>query len=134
VTDVPVGVIRIARVYDADDGRVAPRFLVDRVWPRGVRRADLRLTAWLPDVGPSSGLRTWFHHEPERWDAFQRRYWAELEEQPETWRVLRDAADAGDVTLLYGARDAEHNNAVALRAFLERSVHRSPAGGPTGRP
>jgi uncharacterized protein YeaO (DUF488 family) len=126
--------IGIARVYEPDDGRAGPRFLVDRVWPRGVRRADLRLTAWLPEVAPSSGLRTWFSHEPDRWETFQRRYWAELTERPETWRVLRDAADAGDVTLLYGARDPEHNNAVALRAFLERALHGSPAGGPTDRP
>jgi uncharacterized protein YeaO (DUF488 family) len=116
-----VGLIRLARVRDPDDGGAEPRFLVDRVWPRGVPRDALRLTDWLPEVGPSHDLRTWFGHRPERWDEFRRRYAAELADHPEHWRVLSEAVAAGDVTLLYGSRDAEHNNAVALRAFLENA-------------
>jgi uncharacterized protein YeaO (DUF488 family) len=112
-----MGVITLARVYDDGVGR-GPRFLVERLWPRGVRRADLHLSDWLPDVGPSSELRRWFGHEPLRWEEFRRRYFDELERHPEAWRPLRDAAAAGDITLLYSSRDVEHNNAVALREFL----------------
>jgi uncharacterized protein YeaO (DUF488 family) len=92
---------------------------VDRLWPRGVRKDALRLTDWLPEVAPSHELRRWFGHRPQRWEEFRRRYVAELEGHPEHWRVLADAVAAGDVTLLYDARDVEHNNAVVLRTFLE---------------
>jgi len=113
-----VGEVTLARVYDPDDKRAAPRFLVERLWPRGVRRDALRMTGWLPDVAPSTGLRTWFAHQPERWGEFRHRYWAELAADPQTWRVLGDAVAAGDVVLLYSSRDVEHNNAVAFRDFL----------------
>jgi uncharacterized protein YeaO (DUF488 family) len=113
-----MGVIRLARVRDPDDAGAAPRFLVERLWPRGVRRAELRMSDWLQDVGPSHELRKWFGHDPDRWDEFRRRYAAELDAHPQAWAVLRDAAAAGDVTLLYSSRDAEHNNAVALREYL----------------
>ena len=129
-----MGVIELARVYAPDDGRDVPRFLVDRLWPRGVRRDELRLTDWLPEVGPSSRLRTWFSHQPDRWETFRRRYWAELEAHPEHWRALWDAAAAGDITLLFSSRDVEHNNAVALREFLLESVHGSRAPGPGDQP
>jgi uncharacterized protein YeaO (DUF488 family) len=112
-----MGVISVVRVYDDDPGD-APRFLVERLWPRGVRRSTLRLSGWLPDVAPSTELRTWFGHDPRRWEEFQRRYAAELDAHPETWQRLRDAAAGGDVTLLYSSRDAEHNNVVALRDYL----------------
>jgi uncharacterized protein YeaO (DUF488 family) len=109
--------IAIARVYDEElpPGR---RFLVDRVWPRGVRKADLEPMTWLKDAAPSAELRRWFGHDPERWDEFRRRYAAELEAAPEGWRPLVDAAREGDVVLLFGAKDAEHSNAVALRDHL----------------
>jgi uncharacterized protein YeaO (DUF488 family) len=113
-----MGVIALARVYD-DEGAVSePRFLVERLWPRGIRRVDLRLTDWLPDVGPSTELRRWFGHDPVKWAEFQRRYSDELDQHPEAWQPLRDAAHAGDITLLYSSRDTEHNNAVALREYL----------------
>jgi uncharacterized protein YeaO (DUF488 family) len=113
-----MGVITLARVYDHVSAGDRPRFLVERLWPRGVRRADLQLDDWLKDVGPSTELRRWFGHEPEKWDEFRRRYFAELDSRPEAWEPLRDAADAGDITLLYSSHDAEHNNAVALREYL----------------
>jgi uncharacterized protein YeaO (DUF488 family) len=113
-----MGVITLARVYDHASAGGRPRFLVERLWPRGVRRADLQLDDWVKDVGPSTELRRWFGHEPEKWDEFRRRYFAELDSRPEAWEPLRDAADAGDITLLYSSHDAEHNNAVALREYL----------------
>jgi uncharacterized protein YeaO (DUF488 family) len=113
-----MGVITLARVYDQPEAGDRPRFLVERLWPRGVRRGALRRSEWLPDVGPSHELRKWFGHDPQRWDDFRRRYFAELDRHPEAWQPLRDAAADGDITLLYSSRDAEHNNAVALREYL----------------
>ncbi len=122
-----MGVIRLARVQDHAGGGDQPAFLVDRLWPRGVRRDALGRVEWLPQVGPSSELRWWFGHRPERWAEFQRRYVAELDAHPERWRPLLDAASAGDITLLYSSRDVEHNNAVALRAYLA-AVARADSG------
>jgi uncharacterized protein YeaO (DUF488 family) len=113
-----VELIALSRVYDPDDGSDRPRFLVERLWPRGVRRDALRLTDWLPDVAPSHDLRMWFHHDPQRWEEFRRRYRAELDEHPGDWRPLAEAAAGGGVTLLYSARDVEHNSAVVLREHL----------------
>jgi uncharacterized protein YeaO (DUF488 family) len=111
--------VRLARVHDPDALRgPGPRFLVERLWPRGVRRADLPLDGWLRDVAPSTELRRWFGHDPARWDEFRRRYLAELAAAPEACRPLLDAARAGQVTLLYSARDREHNSAVVLREHL----------------
>lgn len=116
------GDIQIKRAYadpSADDGR---RFLVDRVWPRGRSREVLELEAWLREVAPSDPLRTWFGHDPGRWEAFRARYFGELESRPGSWEPLARAAERGRVTLVYGARDTERNNAAALRDFLlERS-------------
>ena len=112
-----MGVITLARVYEHEPVG-GPRFLVERLWPRGVRRADLHLSDWLRDVGPSTSLRRWFDHDPSKWDDFRRRYFDELDRHPEAWHPLRDAAAAGDITLLYSSRDVEHNNAVALREYL----------------
>ncbi len=111
--------IHVHRVYDPDPppGR---RFLVDRLWPRGVRRQALGLEAWLREAAPSDELRRRFGHDPGRWAAFRQRYFQELESRPEAWAPLLEAAREGDIVLLYAARDREHNNAVALREFLER--------------
>jgi uncharacterized protein YeaO (DUF488 family) len=113
-----MAVIHLARVYDEDGPDDSPRFLVERLWSRGVRRADLRFSEWLKDAAPSHELRRWFGHDPDKWDEFRRRYFAELDGHPEAWRPLADATAAGDVTLLYSSRDGEHNNAVALREYL----------------
>jgi uncharacterized protein YeaO (DUF488 family) len=118
VAEHPVGVIGLARVHDGGDLGGRSGFLVDRLWPRGLPRAALGSGTWLPDVGPSHELRKWFGHEPQRWDEFRTRYFAELDRNPQTWQPLRDAVATGDVTLLYSARDTEHNNAVALREYL----------------
>lgn len=113
-----MGTIRLARVYDHGTPPEGARFLVERLWPRGIRRDDLACTTWLPDVAPSTELRRWFGHDPERWDEFRRRYIAELDAAPESWRPLAEAARTGTVVLLYSARDTEHNNAVALRDYV----------------
>lgn len=111
--------IRVKRVYEPAASRDGARFLVDRLWPRGVRKEGLRLTGWLKEIAPSAGLRNWFGHDPERWNEFRRRYGSELDRHPEAWRPLLDAAQKGTVTLLFAARDQEHNNAVALKSYLE---------------
>jgi uncharacterized protein YeaO (DUF488 family) len=123
-----LGMITPVRVYDDERGGGRARFLVERLWPRGVRRADLRLDDWLRDVAPSPELRRWFGHDPSKWAEFRRRYFDELDRHPEAWRPLRDAAAAGDITLLYSSRDLEHNNAVALAEYL---VARLESDGPT---
>ncbi|MGE5589276.1 MAG: DUF488 domain-containing protein [Bacillota bacterium] len=111
--------IRVKRVYeppDADDGL---RFLVERLWPRGMSKDALALTAWLRDVSPSPALRRWYGHDPERWDEFQRRYRAELEAEPDAWGPLLKDCRQGNVTLLYSARDTQRNSALLLKEFLE---------------
>lgn len=107
------------RVYELSSPLKKPHFLVDRIWPRGIKKEDLDLTAWSQEVAPSNELRKWFNHEPEKWDTFQRRYFAELDDNPESWEPILKAADRGAIVLLYGAKDKEHNQAVALKAYLE---------------
>jgi uncharacterized protein YeaO (DUF488 family) len=114
--------INLKRAYDPpaeDDGC---RVLVDRVWPRGVTKGELKIEAWLKDLAPSTELRKWFGHDPERWDDFKERYARELERHPDMLEQLVEKAKAGRVTLVFGARDTEHNNAVALREQLERRL------------
>ena len=112
--------IQLRRVYDPPTREDGARLLVDRLWPRGVKKEKLKLTGWLKEVAPSNSLRAWFNHEPAKWEEFQRRYFAQLEKNPMAWRPLLEAVRNGKVTLLFGARDSQHNNAVALKAFLER--------------
>lgn len=112
--------IRLARVYDEIDGpHDTARLLVDRLWPRGIAKADLTLDGWLRDLAPSTGLRKWFGHDPARWDEFRRRYAAELDRQPEAVQTALTWCRRGPVTLLYGAADRQHNQAVALRDYLQ---------------
>ena len=119
-----MGRIEIVRAYDADES-VGRRFLVDRLWPRGLSKEALHLDGWLKDVAPSDELRRWFGHDPKRWAEFRRRYDAELDVRPEAWQPLIEAAERGDVTLLYGAKDTEHNDAVVLREHLLRAMGRT---------
>lgn len=110
--------IRVKRVYDPPESDDGMRFLVERLWPRGLSKVALCIDGWLRDVAPSHELRRWFGHDPKRWEEFRRRYFAELDARPEAWRPLLEAAARGNVTLLFSARDTEHNNAVALRDYL----------------
>jgi len=116
--------IEVQRVYGESQDRRGRRFLVDRLWPRGFREASLALDGWLKYLAPTDGLRRWFGHDPGRWDEFVHRYWDELDANPEAWKPLLDAAKRGRVVLLFGAKDEEHNNAVALRAYLEGKLAR----------
>lgn len=113
-----MGAIRLHRVYDQDPRPVGTVFLVERLWPRGVRREETEISEWLKDVAPSTELRQWFSHDPAKWDEFRRRYFAELDRRPQAWQPIVAAANDGDVTLLYSSRDRDHNNAVALRDYL----------------
>ncbi len=92
---------------------------MDRLWPRGASKASLQLTSWVKEAAPSDALRKWFGHDPDRWEEFQRRYFAELKANPGAWQPILQAAERGRVTLLFGAKDAAHNNAQALKTFLE---------------
>ncbi|WP_447976666.1 DUF488 domain-containing protein [Candidatus Nitrospira bockiana] len=116
--------IRVKRIYEAATKNDGKRFLVDRLWPRGVNRNAAQLDGWLKEVAPSDALRRWFGHNPTKWEEFRRRYFAELDRGPEAYRPLLEAAQTGTVTLLFGAKDEEHNNAVALRDFLVAKLPR----------
>jgi uncharacterized protein YeaO (DUF488 family) len=112
------GDIRLKRVYEPAERADGIRMLVDRLWPRGVKKADAAIDRWLKDIAPSTALRQWFAHRPERWPEFRRRYRAELRRHPELIEEIRSAAREEPVTLLYAARDEVHNDAVVLRDFL----------------
>ncbi len=117
--------VKLKRVYDQespDDGR---RFLVERLWPRGIRKAALHYDDWLKDVGPSTDLRKWFGHDPEKWEEFRRKYFAELDANASTWQPIIAAVQKGVVTLLYSSHDEEHNNAAALREYLNRKLRKT---------
>ena len=111
--------IALKRVYEPAEEQDGTRILVERLWPRGVRKDALMLDAWLKDVAPSTALRRWFGHDPTRWQEFCTRYTAELDARPEAWAPIIQADRSGTVTLLYSAHDSQHNNAVALKAYLE---------------
>lgn len=109
------------RVYEAPEPTDGVRFLVERLWPRGIKKESLQIQGWLKQLAPSDSLRRWFNHDPVKWSEFQSRYFAELDQQPDAWKPLIDIAQQQPkVTLLYSARDTAHNNAVALRSYLER--------------
>jgi uncharacterized protein YeaO (DUF488 family) len=110
--------IRLKRAYEPPAPGDGSRFLVERLWPRGVRKSDLPLAAWLKEIAPSPALRRWFGHDPVKWPEFRRRYFTELRAHEELLAPIREAARRGAVTLVYGARDTEHNAAVALRDYL----------------
>lgn len=115
------GRLAVKRVYEPTAPEDGARFLVERLWPRGLKKEELRARGWLKGVAPSDGLRRWFQHDPAKWGEFERRYFEELDRNSEALEPLREASHREPVTLLYSARDREHNNAVALREYLEAS-------------
>jgi uncharacterized protein YeaO (DUF488 family) len=114
--------IRIKRVYETAAAADGARFLVDRLWPRGLKKEALAIQAWLKDASPSTELRRWYHHDPAQWNEFRRRYFAELKKNRSAWLPLLDAAGQGTVTLLYSSKHVEQNNAVALMEFLNKKL------------
>ena len=114
--------LKTKRVYESAEVSDGVRFLVDRLWPRGIKKEKLEMKAWLKDVAPSPELRKWFAHDPDKWQEFERRYRAELEANSNAWKPILEAAKQGDVTLLYSARDTEHNSALLLKTFLEEQM------------
>jgi uncharacterized protein YeaO (DUF488 family) len=117
-TKVAAANVRLKRAYEPPAPADGTRILVDRLWPRGVSKAVAAIDQWAKEVAPSSELRKWFGHDPERWPEFRRRYAAELREHVEELGALRDRANKGPVTLVYSAHDEEHNDAVVLRDIL----------------
>jgi uncharacterized protein YeaO (DUF488 family) len=115
--------IQLKRVYEASSGADGDRFLVERLWPRGIKKSSLEIQAWLKDVAPSVSLRQWFNHDPARWNEFRKRYFAELKENQSSWLPILEAASCGTVTLIYSSHDPERNNAVALKEFLDKRLH-----------
>jgi uncharacterized protein YeaO (DUF488 family) len=113
--------IRIKRIYDAPARSDGWRVLVDRIWPRGVKKQDAALDDWLRELAPSPGLRKWFGHEPKRWPEFRKRYRAELRKHASELQTLRQRAARKRVTLLYGAKDQQFNQAVVLEEMLRKS-------------
>ncbi|HEY1781789.1 MAG TPA: DUF488 domain-containing protein [Roseiarcus sp.] len=114
--------IRVKRVYDPPDAQDGARVLVDRLWPRGARKDEAKLTLWLKEIAPSDELRRWFGHDPARFSEFSRRYRAELAANKDAVSRIEDLVKAGPVTLLYAAHDEEHNNARVLADYLEARV------------
>ncbi|MEO8980616.1 MAG: DUF488 domain-containing protein [Polyangiaceae bacterium] len=119
--------IKTKRVYDTPARADGCRILVDRIWPRGLSKADAALDVWIKDVAPSTALRQWFGHDPSKWAAFTKKYIRELAKNQEAIELVLEACTGPTVTLLFGAKDVQHNNAVALKEYLEqRFTARSP--------
>lgn len=110
--------IWIRRAYEPPARGDGQRLLIDGIWPRGVAKQQLKIEAWLRDAAPSTRLRQWFDHDPERWEEFRERYFAELDQRRDVVEDLLRRAKAGRITLVYAARDPDYNNAVALREYL----------------
>jgi len=119
--------LSIKRVYEPPSPEDGCRLLAERLWPRGLRKDSARLDGWMREAAPSTPLRQWFSHQVPRWEEFQRRYRLELEANRDAWQPILDAAAKGRVTLLFSSRDTEHNNVVALRAFLLERLAESAA-------
>lgn len=114
--------LKVKRVYDPiekDDGN---RFLVDRLWPRGVSKDSLHIEGWLKEAAPSNALRKWFGHEPEKWGEFCRRYFTELDNIQDAIQPLLESSSHNNITLLYSAKDTRYNNAIALKEYIEKKV------------
>ena len=119
--------IQLKRAYTPAAASDGARYLVERLWPRGLKKESLKLEGWLKDVAPSTELRKWFSHDAAKWPEFRRRYFQELRADPEAWEPLLAAARRGRVTLVYSSHDTEHNNAVALKEFLEQHLGKKAA-------
>jgi len=111
--------IKIKRIYDPASPNDGKRILVDRLWPRGIRKDEARIDEWLKDIAPSNDLRKWFSHDPSKWQKFKKRYEKELKNKSVILETIREEAKTNMVTLLYAAKDVRHNNAVVLKEIFE---------------
>ena len=119
--------IALKRIYEPATPTDGARILVERLWPRGVKKNSVELEQWAKEVAPTGALRKWFHHDPARWEEFKRRYFRELDGNEKIWKALLVAARKKRVTLIYSSHDREHNNAVALKEYLQRKqISRTP--------
>lgn len=125
--------IRLSRVYDHEPDPAGKTFVVERLWPRGVRRDAVHLDGWVKDAAPGTELRRWFGHDAAKWEEFRRRYAGELDANRQAWQPLAEAATVGEITLLYSSRDREHNNAVALRDYLQAQKRKTHGSSPHRR-
>lgn len=114
--------IRLKRAYDEPSARDGLRVLVERLWPRGVRKDVAAIDLWLKELAPSTALRKWFGHDPEKWTEFQKRYQSELNQKADLLAILERRCTEGTVTFVYAARDTQHNSAVVLKEFLENRM------------
>ncbi|ADE13954.1 protein of unknown function DUF488 [Nitrosococcus halophilus Nc 4] len=114
--------IALKRVYEEPDKNDGYRILVDRLWPRGIKKEAAAIDDWFKNIAPSDQLRQWFGHEPEKWPEFKKRYFQELKGQPETVNQLTEIVKSRKVTLIFGAKDTAHNNAMALKEYLEKKL------------
>jgi uncharacterized protein YeaO (DUF488 family) len=112
--------IHLKRAYNAPATSDGYRVLVDRLWPRGISKEDIKIDLWLKEIAPSGDLRKWFGHDPEKWNEFKKRYFKELDDRPDVVKQLADKVNQGPVTLVFAAKDEEFNNAVAIKEFLQR--------------
>jgi uncharacterized protein YeaO (DUF488 family) len=115
-----MGRIKLKRVYEGAAKEDGYRVLVERLWPRGLKKEQVAMDLWLKEVAPSPELRTWFGHDPAKWEEFKRRYWAELKENREPNDLLQKKIKESIVTFIYAAHDEQHNAALALKEFLEK--------------
>lgn len=122
--------VSLKRVYEPAASSDGPRYLVERLWPRGVKKTALRIDAWVKDVAPSTKLRQWFSHDPKKWQEFQRQYRRELNSNPDALRPILAAAQKGTITLVYSSHDSLHNNAVVLKNYLEERLARKSGHSP----
>ncbi|MGE4370043.1 MAG: DUF488 domain-containing protein [Burkholderiaceae bacterium] len=113
--------LQLKRVYDPAEPGDGYRILVDRLWPRGMSKDQAHIDLWLKDVAPTPALRRWFGHDPSKWQAFRRRYFQELAQNTQTVRLITDRSGRETVTLLYAAKDTQHNHALALQQFIQQA-------------
>jgi uncharacterized protein YeaO (DUF488 family) len=114
-----IKMIKVKRAYEAESEEDGARILVERLWPRGIKKEDLAVEDWLKDLAPSTELRKWFNHDPAKWVEFCERYFRELEKHAPAWRPLLARVRRERVTLVFSAHDTHYNNAIALKQFLE---------------
>ena len=114
--------IRLKRAYDEPSKQDGLRILVERLWPRGVSKEKAAVDLWLKDLSPSTELRKWYGHDPEKWDEFRKRYWSELGEKGDLLMLLKHRTTEGTVTFVFAASDVERNSAVALKEYLEKKL------------